>query len=102
MAHKHVGVMLMTYGSPATLDVIPAYLKHVYGGRTASPEVIAEFRRRYGLIGGSPLLHITRQQAAALQEELNNTSEDGTTYAVGVGMPLGRPSIADVMSERAS
>ena len=26
MANKHVGVMLMTYGSPATLDDIPAYL----------------------------------------------------------------------------
>ena len=59
-----VGVILMTYGSPATLDDIPVYLKHVYGGRDASEEVIAEFRRRYSLIGGSPLLRITREQAA--------------------------------------
>src|SRR5207237_7813030 len=99
MAHKHVGVMLMTYGSPATLDDIPAYLKHVYGGRTASPEVIAEFRRRYGLIGGSPLLHITRKQAAALQEELNNSSQYSTTYFVGAGMRCEPPFIADVIPD---
>src|SRR5947209_6599462 len=97
MANKHVGVMLMTYGSPTTLDDIPVYLKHVYGGSTASPEVITEFRRRYGLIGGSPLLHITREQAAALQEELNNSSEDGTTYSVGAGMRFAPPFIADVI-----
>ncbi len=47
MTNKRVGVMLMTYGSPATLDDIPVYLKHVYGGREASEEVIKEFRRRY-------------------------------------------------------
>ena len=102
MANKHVGVMLMTYGSPTTLDDIPVYLKHVYGGSTASPEVIAEFRRRYGLIGGSPLLHITREQAAALQEELNNFSEDGTTYSVGAGMRFAPPFIADVTPEIAA
>ena len=69
MANTQIGVMLMTYGSPATLDDIPIYLKHVYGGRPASPEVIAEFRRRYDLIGGSPLLRITREQAAVLMRQ---------------------------------
>jgi len=99
MVNTHIGVMLMTYGSPATLDDIPIYLKHVYGGRPASPEVIAEFRRRYDLIGGSPLLRITREQAAALEEELNNSSEDGTTYHVTAGMRFAPPFIADVLPE---
>jgi len=58
-----VGVMLMTYGSPATLDDVPAYLSNVRGGRPADEALIAEFRRRYDLIGGSPLLRITREQA---------------------------------------
>jgi ferrochelatase len=99
MANQHVGVMLMTYGSPATLDDIPVYIKHVYGGRTPSTEVVAEFRRRYGLIGGSPLLRVTREQAAALQEELNSQSRDGTTYHVVVGMRFAPPFIADVVPE---
>src|SRR5450755_5155648 len=97
MTDKHIGVVLMTYGSPATLDDIPVYLKHVYGGRAASPEVIAEFRRRYDLIGGSPLLRITREQAAALQEELNSESDDGTTYHAVAGMRFAPPFIADIV-----
>jgi len=99
---KHVGVMLMTYGSPATLDDIPVYLKHVYGGRDASPEVIAEFRRRYDLIGGSPLLKITREQAAALEAELNSESSDATTYSVVAGMRFAPPFIADLVPEVAA
>src|ERR1700730_13670941 len=86
MTDTHIGVMLMTYGSPATLEDMPIYLKHVYGGREASPEVISEFRRRYDLIGGSPLLRITREQAAAVEVELNRSSVDGTTYHVTAGM----------------
>ncbi len=102
MENTHIGVVLMTYGSPATLDDIPVYLKHVYGGRSASPEVIAEFRRRYDLIGGSPLLRITREQAAALQEELNSENSDGTTYHAVAGMRFAPPFIADVVPEAAA
>src|ERR1700716_4356918 len=102
MAKPHIGVILMTYGSPATLDDIPVYLKHVYGGRPASPEVIAEFRRRYDVTGGSPPLRITREQAAALQEELNSENTDGTTYHVVAGMRFAPPFIADVVPEAAA
>src|ERR1700737_33933 len=101
--NKKVGVVLMTYGSPATLDDIPVYIKHVYGGREPSPEVIAEFRRRYDLIGGSPLLRITREQAVALQDELNSSSSiDGTTYHVTAGMRFAPPFIVDVLPETAA
>src|SRR5215472_7800643 len=99
MTDTHVGVILMTYGSPATLDDIPAYIKNVYGGRTPSKEVLTEFRRRYALIGGSPLIRITNEQAAALQEELNRESTNGTTYHVGAGMRFSPPFIADVLPE---
>lgn len=92
----------MTYGSPATLDDIPVYLKNVYGGRSASPEVIAEFRRRYDLIGGSPLLRITREQAAALQAELNAESADDISYHVAAGMRFAPPFVADVVPEVAN
>jgi ferrochelatase len=92
----------MTYGSPATLDDIPVYLKNVYGGRSASPEVIAEFRRRYDLIGGSPLLRITREQAAALQAELNAESAGDTSYHVAAGMRFAPPFVADVVPEVAN
>src|SRR5579885_257474 len=78
---EHIGIVLMTYGSPPTLDDIPVYLKNVRGGREPDDELITEFRRRYALIGGSPLLRITREQAAALEEELNRQAK-GRTYRV--------------------
>ncbi len=100
-AVQKVGVMLMTYGSPATLDDIPVYLRHVYGGREASAEVIQEFRRRYDLIGGSPLLRITREQAAALQDELNRRHPDGPEFRVMAGMRFAPPFVADLVPELA-
>ena len=102
MANEHIGVMLMTYGSPATLDDIPAYIKNVYGGREPSEEVLTEFRRRYDLIGGSPLIRITQEQAQALEAELNRTSDDGRTYHVTAGMRFSPPFIADMVPETAA
>ncbi len=94
-----VGVILMTYGSPSTLGDIPTYLQNVRGGNPASEALITEFRRRYGLIGGSPLLRITREQAAALQEELNGHCS--SRFRVVAGMRFAPPYIADVVPEAA-
>jgi protoporphyrin/coproporphyrin ferrochelatase len=82
------GVLLMTYGSPATLEHedIRVYLARVRGGREPDPELVDEFTRRYRIIGGSPLIEITRRQAAALADE--------TGWPVEVGMRFSEPSIA--------
>jgi ferrochelatase len=81
------GVLLMTYGSPASLEreEIRAYLARVRGGRDPDAELVEEFTRRYRLIGGSPLVEITRAQAAALAEVLGSP--------VRVGMRFSEPSI---------
>src|SRR5258708_22002885 len=94
---SRVGVILMTYGSPATLDDIPTYLKNVRGGRPADEALIAEFRRRYSLIGGSPLLRITREQAAALQDELN--SYQGPRFHIVACMRFAPALIAEGIPE---
>ena len=101
-APARVGVLLMTYGSPATLDDIPQYLQNVRGGRPADEELIAEFRRRYALIGGSPLLRITREQAAALEDELNGEDREGAHFNVMCGMRFAPPYIRDVVPELAA
>src|SRR5918911_1620602 len=93
-----VGVLLMTYGSPATLDDVPAYLANVRGGRPAEPELVAEFRRRYEVIGGSPLVSITRAQAAALQDELKRRHPDGRAFLVDVGMRFAPPYVAEAVA----
>src|SRR5712691_10373022 len=99
MTNTRIGVMLMTYGSPATLEDIPTYLKNIRGGRQPDEELITEFRRRYALIGGSPLLRITREQAAALQEELSRQHPDGPLFHVVAGMRFAPPFIADLVPE---
>jgi protoporphyrin/coproporphyrin ferrochelatase len=92
--------VLMTYGSPATLDDIPAYLRSVRGGREPDDALVAEFRRRYKLIGGSPLIRITNEQAAALEKELR-ALKDGNSYRVAAGMRFSPPLIADIVREYA-
>jgi len=76
------GVLLMAYGAAGGLDDIPAYLRDIRGGRPASPELVAEVRERYIRIGGgSPLLDITRRQAAALKARLGEEVYVGMRHA---------------------
>src|SRR5712691_10733214 len=91
----HGGVLLMTYGSPASLEraAIGAYLARVRGGREPDAELVDEFTRRYQVIGGSPLVEITRAQAAALAHSLG--------WPVEVGMRFSAPSIAQGMNSLA-
>jgi ferrochelatase len=86
-ADPRPGALLMTYGSPASLgrEDIRAYLARVRGGREPDAELVDEFTRRYRVIGGSPLIEITRRQARALAENLG--------WPVEVGMRFSEPSI---------
>ncbi|MBA2633578.1 MAG: ferrochelatase [Chloroflexi bacterium] len=81
----------MTYGSPTDLDDMPRYLAAVRGGREPAPELVNEFRRRYALIGGSPLIAITRAQAQALEQRLLSERVEAR---VEIGMRFSQPSVA--------
>src|SRR2546427_7511336 len=59
-----LGVLLMAYGSPATLHDVEAYYTHIRGGRVPPAERVAELRARYERIGGrAPPLGITHSPA---------------------------------------
>ena len=92
------GVLLMTYGSPVSLDEagVGRYLAAVRGGRPADPGLVTEFTRRYRVIGGSPLIERTREQAAALEDRLG----DGTL--VRAAMRFSEPSIESGLRELAA
>ena len=99
MSERRLGVLLMTYGSPAAdLHDIGDYLSAVRGGRRPADELVAEFRRRYEIIGGSPLIPITRAQAAAVAERLRS---EGTDAVATVGMRFSEPSILAGLRELA-
>jgi ferrochelatase len=91
---ESVGVLLMSYGSPETPADVPSYLTNVYGGRTPDAAIVREFQRRYTLIGGSPLVAITRAQAAELQQELQRRYPQGPVFSAEVGMRFAPPSVA--------
>ncbi len=87
------GALLMTYGSPASLerDDVAAYMTRIRHGRVPDDELVAEFERRYRRIGGSPLIAITRRQAAALEGSLG--------WPVEAGMRFSEPSIEHALGE---
>lgn len=86
-------VLLVAHGTVSRIDDIPAFLSRIRAGRPVSDLLVAEVRRRYQLIGKSPLLDVTRAQAAALEQRLG--------IPVLVGMRLWDPSIEDALEEAA-
>lgn len=90
------GVLLMTYGSPSSLADVPRYLTAVRGGRAPEADLVAEFTRRYEVIGGSPLVSITTAQAAALETRL------GGRAVVRPAMRFSDPTIEAALGELAA
>ena len=93
------GVLLMAYGSPATLHDVEAYYTHIRGGRVPPAERVAELRARYERIGGrSPLVEITRRQADGIVRALEQAGLPARAY---VGMKHAPPFIAEAVAEAA-
>jgi len=92
------GVLLMTFGTAETSEGVADYLRSVRGGGEPSPEVVAEFERRYNLIERSPLSDITDDQAESLQLLLDAEHGAGT-FHVEVGMLHSTPRISEGVSK---
>jgi ferrochelatase len=84
----------MGYGSPSGPEDLPAYLADVLG-RPPSEDTVAEYRRRYALIGGSPQNRVLESLRAKLERRLR---ADGPGDArVYLGTKHWRPHVADVV-----
>jgi protoporphyrin/coproporphyrin ferrochelatase len=87
-----VGVLVMAYGGPASLDEIPGYLADIRQGRPTPRAVVDEITESYRSIGGaSPLLAVTQRQVAALASVL------GDEYRCYLGMRHWAPWIEEVV-----
>jgi ferrochelatase len=91
-----IGVLVMAYGGPGSLEEIPGYLADIRHGRPTPRAVLEEITENYRAIGGSsPLLAVSRRQVDALGAEL------GDGYRCYLGMRHWSPWIEDVVGEMA-
>ena len=96
-----VGVLVMAYGTASGPDDIERYYTDIRGGRTPSPENLAQLRGRYEAIGNVfPLLDTTRAQADGLVERLN--AEGTGTYRAYLGMKHSPPFVPDAVAAMAA
>ncbi len=86
-----IGVLVMAYGGPNSLDEIPGYLADIRSGRVTTPAVLEEIAHNYRQIGGrSPLLDITRRQVKSLSRHL-----DSAQFKLYLGMRHWSPWIEE-------
>ncbi len=90
------GILLMGYGSPAGPEELPGYLREVLGGRDPPEEMVAEYRRRYDLIGGSPQLRILRSLREKLEARL---AREGLELPVFLGTRHGAPHVSEAIPD---
>lgn len=93
-------VLIMAYGGPDKLDDVRPYLLDVRNYRPTSDEVVAEITERYRQIGGrSPILELTRAEAAGLEAALNETAAPGERWQVWVGMRHWHPFLKETLAD---
>jgi protoporphyrin/coproporphyrin ferrochelatase len=88
----------MGYGSPNGAEDLPDYLTDVLHGHAPSPEMVAEYVRRYQVIGGSPQNRILASLRTKLERRLARETP-GTRVFLGV--KHGHPALRDVVPEAA-
>ena len=92
-----LAVLLMAYGTPSSMEDIEAYLTDIRRGHKPTSDAVEDLKKRYRMIGGrSPLLDITKTQAASLKQKL---SSDGLETGVYIGMKHWHPYIREVIPQ---
>ncbi|MBX3416444.1 MAG: ferrochelatase [Pirellulaceae bacterium] len=93
-----LGLLVMAYGGPDSLDDIAGFLADIRAGRPTPRHVLDEITENYRQIGGSsPLLKRSQEQVAALTENLaSRTSRKFKTY---LGMRHWAPWIEETVAE---
>lgn len=88
-------ILLMAYGTPATLDDVLPYFTHIRHGRTPSPEAVENLKQRYARVGGAtPLKQLTEDVRDAVAASLR---ADGDARPVYVGMKHWHPFVGDAV-----
>lgn len=104
MAQRHIGVLVMSYGTPESMDQIEAYYTHIRRGSPPSPEQLQELVDRYDAIVGGffPLRENTNKQVQALEQALNASASKDVAYTCYQGLKHASPFIEDGVSQMAA
>ncbi|MBE1443488.1 ferrochelatase [Paenibacillus sp. OAS669] len=96
MTKQRIGVLVMSYGTPESLDQVEAYYTHIRRGNPPSPEQLKELTDRYDAIVGGffPLRENTNKQVQALEQMLNERHPD-KTFVCYQGLKHASPFIED-------
>lgn len=93
---KKIGILVMSYGTPASMDDIERYYTHIRHGRRPSDAELADLTRRYAAIGGTfPLRDNTAKQVEALRGKLH--ARYPGRFDVREGLKHAEPFIEDTV-----
>ena len=96
---KPIGLLVMHYGTPASMEEVLPYYTHIRRGRPPTSEALQDLIDRYEAIGGpSPLTEISQRQAEAIRSALE---AKGTGAKLYVGTKHTHPFIADAVKQMA-
>ncbi|SFB33617.1 ferrochelatase [Cohnella sp. OV330] len=91
-----IGVLVMSYGTPESLEGVEAYYTHIRRGHPPTEEQLADLTSRYrAIVGGVfPLRENTNRQVEALQRRLDELAGHGR-YVCYQGLKHAAPFIED-------
>jgi len=98
LANSNIGVLVMSYGTPESLEQVEAYYTHIRRGHPPTPEQLRDLVDRYeAIVGGVfPLRENTNKQVEALQAEFDRAHEEsGIKYVCYQGLKHAAPFIED-------
>ncbi|WP_372631780.1 ferrochelatase [Cohnella sp.] len=100
---RTIGVLVMSYGTPESLEGVEAYYTHIRRGHPPTAEQLEDLTSRYrAIVGGVfPLRENTNRQAAALQSKLDELAGAGV-YACYQGLKHAAPFIEDGIAAMAA
>lgn len=98
MTKRTIGVLVMSYGTPESMEGIEAYYTHIRRGHPPTKEQLEELSSRYeAIVGGVfPLRENTNKQVEALQSTLDAITENrDVRYVCYQGLKHASPFIED-------
>lgn len=100
---RAIGVLVMSYGTPESLEGVEAYYTHIRRGHPPTAEQLEDLTSRYrAIVGGVfPLRENTNRQVDALQRTLDETAGAGK-YVCYQGLKHASPFIEDGIAAMAA